>query len=290
LISEQDFTTALATARGHRWELPVERTLKCESCGATFALPPLQVSGECPFCGSAHVVIATTDELIEPEGILLFQFDAVEAGKRIQQWLGHLKFRPDDLDDRAAVSKPRQVFLPFWTFDLGGTLNWNAQVEVGYGRYKTWAPRNGLYLVYHDDLLVPATRAIPKDVLDDLIDYDTKALVPFSAELLSDATAEIYQVPLVDASLVARQTALHTGRAHVHTHELAGETHRDFSINAGGLIIESYKLALLPVWITQYRYKTESYLVAVNGQSGTVAGRTPRSGLQKALAGFFGQN
>jgi hypothetical protein len=31
LITEQDFTAALATAKGHRWELPIERALKCES-------------------------------------------------------------------------------------------------------------------------------------------------------------------------------------------------------------------------------------------------------------------
>jgi hypothetical protein len=30
--------------------------------------------------------------------------------------------------------------------------------------------------------------------------------------------------------------------------------------------------------------------VAVNGQTGNVAGRVPRSGWQKALAGFFGGN
>jgi predicted RNA-binding Zn-ribbon protein involved in translation (DUF1610 family) len=106
LIAEQDFTTALATAKGHRWELPVERTLKCESCGAAFALPPLQVSGKCPFCGSAHVITASTGELIEPEAILPFQFDADEAGKHIRLWLDKLKFRPGDLDDRAALLNP----------------------------------------------------------------------------------------------------------------------------------------------------------------------------------------
>jgi DNA-directed RNA polymerase subunit RPC12/RpoP len=290
LISEQDFTTALATAKGHRWELPVERTLKCESCGAAFALPPRHVSGKCPFCGSAHVVTANTGELIEPEAILPFQFDADDAGKRIRHWLDSLKFRPGDLDERAAIAQPRNVFLPFWTFDLGGTLNWNAQVEEGYGKSKVWVPRSGLYLVYHNDLLVPATRAIPKDVLDDVVDYDLTALVPYAAELLSDAAAEIYQVPLVDASLVARQRALHAGRAHVESNDLAGATYRDFSMNSGGLIIESYKLILLPMWITDYRYKHESFQVAVNGQSGKVSGRAPRSGLQNALAGLFGQN
>jgi hypothetical protein len=290
LITEQDFTVALATVKGHRWELPVERTLKCEGCGAAFALPPLQVSGKCPFCGSAHVITASTGEVIEPEAILPFQIDADAVDQRVRRWLENLKFRPSDLDDRAAISKPRPVFLPFWAFDLGGTMNWNAQVEEGYSGHETWVPRNGIYLVYHNDLLVPATRAIPKDVLDDLLDYDPKALIPFATELLSDAAAEIYQIPLAAASLVARQLALRTGQAYVHSNDLAGETHRDFFMNSGGLIIESYKLALLPLWITSYRYKKESFLAAVNGQSGTVAGHAPRSGFQKTLAGLFGQN
>ncbi len=290
LIAEQDFTTALATAKGHRWELPVEHTLKCEGCGASFTLPALQVSGQCPFCGSAHVVTASAGELIEPEGILPFQFDAGDADKRIRLWLEDLKFRPGDLDDRAAISQPRKTFLPFWTFDLGGTMNWNAQVEEGYGNNKVWVPRNGIYLVYHNDLLVPGTRALPKDVLDDVVEYDTQALVAYAAELLSDAAAEIYQIPLDDASLVARQQALRLGQAYVHSNDLAGETYRDFFMNSGGMIVESYKLVLLPMWITGYRYRNESFPVAVNGQSGKVAGGVPRSGLQKALAGLFGQD
>jgi hypothetical protein len=71
---------------------------------------------------------------------------------------------------------------------------------------------------------------------------------------------------------------------------LAGENYRDLALNSGGLIIESYKLVLLPVWIANYRYKNELFPVAVNGQTGNVAGRVPRSGWQKALAGFFRGN
>jgi hypothetical protein len=45
---------------------------------------------------------------------------------------------------------------------------------------------------------------------------------------------------------------------------------------------------MLPMWVAEYRYRNESFLVAVNGQSGKAAGHVPRSGLQKALAGLFG--
>jgi DNA-directed RNA polymerase subunit RPC12/RpoP len=291
LITGQDFTIALATAKGHRWQLPVERTLKCEGCGATFAIPPGQVSGTCPFCGSAHVITATADELIEPEGILPFQVEVEDAEKYVRRWLDNLKFRPGDLGERAAIARPRKAFLPFWAFNLGGTLNWRALVAEDRGNNDTdWVPRDGIYLVYHQDLCVPATRAIAKDMVDDLVDYDTSALVPYAAELLADTVAEVYQIPLADASLVARQLALHTGQKHVQTHDLAGESYRDLALNSGGFIIESYKLVLLPVWIASYRYKSESFPVAVNGQNGKVAGRVPRSGWQKALAGLFGTN
>jgi len=290
LISEQDFSATLPTAKAYRWELPTERVVKCEACGATFALPPLQVSGACPFCGSNHVVIATTGELIQPEAVLPFQFSAEAAIKFIHTWIVHQKHRPDDLDERAAIAKPRGVYLPVWTFDLGGTMNWHALIGEQHGRQTVWVPRDEVYLVYHDDLLVPATHSVSQDLLNEVMNYDTKALAPYSTDLLADYAAEIYQIPLADASLVARQRALRIGQAYVLDTALAGENYKDFFMNTGGMIIESYKLVLLPVWITIYGYKTENFAVAVNGQSGAVSGQVPRSGFQKALAGLLGDH
>lgn len=288
LVQEQDFTATLPTARAHRWELATRRAVKCEGCGAAFTLPPAQLSGDCPFCGSAHIVItAAAHDLIRPDGVLPFQFDAEQARRHIHAWIDRQKFRPGDLDERAAVPAPRGVYLPCWTFDLGGQMTWHAQVyEERFGR-KGYYPRSDLYLIYHNDLIVPATHSIPKARLDNILDYDTRALVPYSIELLADRAAEIYQVPLADASLVARQRALEAGRRDVQLKTLAGEQIKDFQMNSLGLIVESYKLALLPVWIGAYRYRGVSYEVIVNGQTGTTAGDVPRKGWQKALAGLL---
>jgi DNA-directed RNA polymerase subunit RPC12/RpoP len=290
LISEQDFAATLPTAKAYRWELPAERVLKCEACGATFTLPPLHVSGTCPFCGSNHVVTATTAELIQPEAVLPFQFNADVAVKFIRGWIDQQKYRPDDLDDRAAIAKPRGVYWPCWTFDLGGTMNWRALVGEQHGKQTAWIPRSEVYLVYHDDLLVPATQSLSQDLLNDILEFDTKALVPYSTDLLADYAAEIYQIPLSDASLVARQRALKIGQEHVQQNTLAGENYKDFFMNTGGMVIESYKLVLLPIWVTAYRYKKEKFSVVVNGQSGVVSGQVPRSGLQKALVSLLGGN
>ena len=108
------------------------------------------------------------------------------------------------------------------------------------------------------------------------------------ALILADWPVEVYQISMSDASLVARQIALKQAQEHTLSHSLAGERVRDLRFNTMGMIIETYKLALLPVWVTNYRYKDNRYPLLVNGQTGTIGGDVPRSGLQKAMAGLFG--
>ena len=61
-------------------------------------------------------------------------------------------------------------------------------------------------------------------------------------------------------------------------------------MNSGGMIIESYKLVAAADM--DHRVSLQDRIVSGGGQrpERQVAGRVPRSGLQKALAGFFGQN
>jgi hypothetical protein len=58
-------------------------------------------------------------------------------------------------------------------------------------------------------------------------------------------------------------------------------------MNSGGMIVESYKLVLLPLRLADYRYRAQNFPVVVNGQTGTVAGRIPRNALQRVLAVLF---
>jgi hypothetical protein len=162
-------------------------------------------------------------------------------------------------------------------------MSWYAMVAENRGRTREWVPRTGLYLVYHDDLLVPAGHSLSRELLDALLDFDTKALVPYSTDLLAGYTTEIYQVPLDEASLSARQRTLQIGSDFEKKNSLGGQRYRDFVMNTAGLVVNSYKLVLLPVWLGCYRYRNQTYPADVNGQTGTVAGRVPRSGLQRAL-------
>jgi hypothetical protein len=63
---------------------------------------------------------------------------------------------------------------------------------------------------------------------------------------------------------------------------------RDLTLSSAGIVIESFKLILLPIWVGSYRYQDEDYKVVVNGQTGTVRAERPRGGLRRLLDDILG--
>lgn len=277
-VAEQDWVAAIYTARGHRWELPAARLFACESCGASHVIPPGVASLACPSCGSPYVVQSSASrDLVQPDGVAPFAFDAATAQERAHAWLAAQRFRPDDLDARAAIAAPRPLYLPFWTFDLGGAIHWQ---EILPPDEREREPLSGTELVGRDDLLVAASATLPADVRGELR-FDTSTLTPYAPDLLAGWPAEIYQVSVADASLDARARTLEATRTHLRaTVDCRGH---DLHLDTTGITVESYKLALLPVWLADYRYRGERHPLVVNGQSGAVHGHVPRSALQRFL-------
>jgi len=287
-VGEHDFAAALPTARARRWELPTERTLRCEGCGGSFVLPPGIAGGACPFCRSTHVIRGSDEGLIQPDSLIPFAIDAAEARRRIRLWMEEERFRPADLPGRAGAVEPRPFFLPFWTFDLGGTTGWRALVARGHGKRREWVPETGVHLLYQDDLLVPAGTAIPDPLAGAYADFDTGALIPYAADHLAGCATEIGRLPLAAASIEARRRALERAEEYERKTTLAGRSFRDFTMNSLGMSVDSYRLVLLPFWLASYGYGGRGCPVAVNGQTGTVAGTVPRTRWQRALSAVFG--
>jgi len=302
LVAEKSFVATLPTAKAHQWELAIGRLLTCQGCGAGFVLPSGEFVGNCPYCGSGYVIEpGNTSELIQPDGILPFQFDADTAVQHVHAWLEQQHFRPHNLGE-ASVSSPRGVYMPFWSFDVSGDVVWHVVRQDDLGT-RLWELMEaavtkaelpieppladnpevrevsaGIYGVDHKDILFPASHSLPAYLLNDLTDFDIRSALRYSPELLVGWAAEVYQVPLANASLVVRQRAVEEARAHVP--QIMGT----LTIDSRGVEIRSYKLIMVPVWVVHYRYEGQDYLVAVNGQTGKVMGDMPRSGFQKTLA------
>jgi hypothetical protein len=63
---------------------------------------------------------------------------------------------------------------------------------------------------------------------------------------------------------------------------------KDLQLNTTGVVVESFKLILLPMWVARYRHEDSLYHVLINGQSGSVRAQAPHNWLRRFLDGLFG--
>ncbi|MBN1955804.1 MAG: hypothetical protein JW900_12230 [Anaerolineae bacterium] len=276
LVEEQDFTVALATAKGHCQPVAT-RSFRCHGCGAAFVLPPKLLSSTCPYCDSAYVVEhVETQELVPPEGIIPFAVSPDQAEKALRNWMA-AQGLPHRLD-----GPPTGVYFPVWTFDVGGEIPWQCLERV----QDRWVRRSSSKVIFEDDLMVPASRTLPLVVVQEIDGFDRAGIVAYDARYLAYWPAETYEVSVADASLVARRRAMDQAREEILA-KIFGVV-RDFSLSSTRLIVESFKLVLVPLWVAHYRDEERQYTVAVNGQTAAVRGEVPAKGVKKWLSRLFG--
>jgi hypothetical protein len=127
---EQDFIVAMATLRGHHKPLR-QQVFHCDGCGAEFLLPPTLISAACLYCASPHVVkMEGLQDLIAPDAILPHAFDRERAAYHLARWIETQKAGPDRKPE-----PPRGLYLPAWTFDLGGEIKYSGTVVQRQTRF-----------------------------------------------------------------------------------------------------------------------------------------------------------
>lgn len=274
---EQEFTVALATAKGHL--RPVQmRTFQCHNCAVDFVLAPETISLSCPYCNGVYVTeTAESREIVPPHALIPFRLDEDQAQAALRRWLRRHDVAP------ARMTALTGLYVPVWTFDVGGELRWRGLVRRG----DDWVSRRGNHLIFYDDVLVPAEKRPLVPVVTTIDHFDLAQLVAYDARYLADWPAERYQFPLADASIVARKKVLKDLRRHPHNYT-NGESVRDLRFNSTGIFVESFKHILLPLWLAHYTVDGKQYDVVVNGQNGDVAGERPQGVVRSFFARLLG--
>ena len=89
---------------------------------------------------------------------------------------------------------------------------------------------------------------------------------------------------MADASLEARQFAARDIRQNVTSKQGMLD---NLSYSTSSLYVTSFKLILVPVWVTVYYHDDEKFRVLINGLTGSVHGETPKRGLSGWLGSLL---
>ena len=301
-IRELDFKRAIDNQLPAQ-EIEETRVSTCPNCAAQVEFDALTHSKECPFCATPVVTDTGTHRHIKPRGVLPFHLNERAAHKAMEEWLGKLWFAPNGLQDYARKGRKLDgIYVPYWTFDADTKSSYHGARGTEYrvnrtvtrnGKTQTisetkvrWRSVSGRVARFFDDVLVLASRALPKKYTDALAPWDLAALEPYRPEFLAGFRAEAYAVELDEGYVEARE---HMDKVILRDvkFDIGGDRQRVHSVDTT-ISDVTFKHILLPVWMAAYKYRGETYRFVVNGRTGRVQGERPWSAWKIGFAVVLG--
>ncbi len=257
-----------------RWVVG-QRILHCNECGAERTIPARNLTHECPFCGSQHVVQQEPMEALEqPDGLIPFRISRQQAGENIQTELRRTRHRIAALfdDNRVSGGTLEPLFLPFWMFDAVTDVT-ETRTFTGTTRDTSFAVANAMTQTTFTDAMydvpVCGVTSPPPALTGKLAEYDLNALVAYQSKLLAKYPAQLHTFDCDTASLEARGIVSKAMREK-HGHRDAGDEQMKITVSSMVKSM-SFRLLLLPVWIANLiEVDNDTRSALVNGQTGKV--------------------
>lgn len=301
-LSELDFDAAIARNLPDT-EIVETRVLTCPNCAAQIEFDPDTHAAECPFCATPVVTDTGVHRQIKPRGLLPFALDERTAHKAMSDWLGRLWFAPNALKDYARKGRRMDgIYVPYWTYDADTKSQYRGERGTVYYETRTvmrdgkrvqeqvqkvrWTPVSGRVARFFDDVLVLASRSLPKSYTDGLEPWDLAGLVPYQPSYLAGFRAEGYTVDLADGYAEARALMARVIERDV-LFDIGGDRQRIHKVDADVADV-TFKHILLPVWLAAYKFRGKTYRFVVNGRTGRVQGERPWSAIKILIAVTLG--
>jgi DNA-directed RNA polymerase subunit RPC12/RpoP len=245
---------------GHTWAAG-QRIVRCLTCGAELVMTE-HLAGLCSFCGSANVLLADNERVLEqPDSFLPFQVERQQAERAVHQVQRSIlrRFLAWWAEEEWQLRELQGVYLPFWVFD--------GIVET-YQIYKGMATQQKESLTWdtHENLLFPGVSVPPRSVLVGVYPFELSVLTPYEPRLLANWPARLYNRDVELVAEEARQDMLDRTRHLAPRRGILDKQQVDCQV-----IGLTYQLVLLPVWLALLESQEQRCLVVVSGQTGKAA-------------------
>jgi ribosomal protein S27E len=290
-IKENDFNHWKDRAEENSEGQTVEVTeIKCRQCGANTTLAPNISAAKCVFCSTPLILNeASIKRFWQPEYLLPFKITEKESGANFKKWLGKKWFLPSELKKGGVNTDMfKGVYLPFWTYDANTFTEYTG--ERGDDRTESyrnnkgeevrrtitdWYPTSGTVSVPFDDIVVPAAETLPPKIMNGLTNWDMMNCVAYRPVFMAGFITELYQIDFRDGVQKAKEKMDKVIDSMIRSD--IGGNHQKIRSKHTQYNDLMFKLLLLPIWISAFKFNGKLYQFVVNGRTGQVIGEYPKS-------------
>jgi len=254
---------------------------QCERCGNHHTVHDDHDVLRCPSCGSSELNKKIEVSYI-PDGLVPFKLNKEKALEAFVTWLKTRRFAPNNLKKLAKSKEISAVYLPAYNYDMETTTNYSG---VGHKEHrgldgKTHTTRHHFKDTRSDshvDYLSSANPSVTGANLRDMGNFGLDNMVVYRTEYLYG------WVGLANTDDI--QHNIVTTKQDVES-DIESDIRRDLNRKYSSIsnlqcdtTFRSIKFnyVYLPVWINHYKYKNKDYYCYVNGYSGKVTGKAPKS-------------
>lgn len=264
--------------------MPGTEMSSCVNCGAPVYVDTFTSASKCEHCGSYCVFEERVSGAYEPHFVLPFKIGKTRAQMLLTEKFDKNIFLPGDFLSKKMLQKMEGLYIPYWMYDYDANYDY-----VGSGKkIRRWRSGNTEYTetsIYEvvrnmdidfDKIPVDASNRMDDKTMDLLEPYDYGALQEFQTKYMSGFLGEVYNRSAADLEPRAKDKAQKYAdmllRETLVGYDSVTPVRRNLSLAKAG---ENY--SLLPLWYYAYSYKDKVYEFFINGQTGKISGKAPRS-------------
>ncbi len=300
LKSDQADDMSWQLASGEEWqedELGGLKTYVCNSCGGEIACDENTAATACPFCGNPVVMMGQFSGALRPDFVIPFKVDKNAAKAALKSHYEGKRLLPKVFKDQNHIDEVKGVYVPYWLFDTSAHVNmrykatkvrtWNDS-EYDYTETKFYAVSRGGKIGF-ESVPVDGSSKMPDDLMESIEPFHFSEAVDFQTAYLAGYLADKYDV---DAEQSAERANERIRKSAEDAFYQTVEGYTTVTKETGSIQLENGKVtyALFPVWLLSTTWKGQSYLFAMNGQTGKMVGNLPldKAAYKKWLFGLTG--
>jgi len=251
----------------------------CSSCGRRHIVCENEQVLSCPSCGNKELE-KVVDVAFVPDGIIPFKINQQKALESFKSWLKKVKFAPNNLKKLAKMQSLKGIYLPIYNYDFVANTSYSG-IGVNTrrtmdGKTKTTRTRfSGNREDKFYDFAESSNSAMPSSELRTISNFNFKEVYVYRSEFLYG---------LIGSSV---DTDIHTGLANAKigaTKDIESRIKRDSRYERVenlrcnvSLSNVMYNYLYVPVWVNSYTYNNKVYNCYINGETGKVTGKAPKS-------------
>jgi len=258
------------------------KVYNCPSCGAELICDATTAATSCPYCANPSIVPGQFTGTFKPDFVIPFKVKKEEAIAALKKHYEGKPLLPKVFRDQNHLEEIKGVYVPFWLFsgEAAGDVTYEGTQSLTYeeGDYEITETKHfDVYrsgTVAFERIPVDGSSKMSDDYMDSIEPFDFSALTPFSNAYLPGYMADKYDVSAEECSKRADSRAEATAndelRASVEGYDAVLEKVKNITLHRGEV-----KYALMPVWLLSTKWKDQTYLFAMNGQTGKFVGDLP---------------